>query len=60
MSSDTLDTLLVERDGPGGAVAVVTFNRPHVRNALNAETLDNLHRVMLELKHDERVRVVER
>ena len=52
------DTLLVERDGPGGAVAVVTFNRPQVRNALNTETLDALRRVMLELKHDERVRVV--
>jgi enoyl-CoA hydratase len=55
------ETLLVERGdsaGPGGAVAVVTFNRPAVRNALNAETLDELRRVMLELKSDERVRVV--
>ena len=55
------ETLLVERGGsagPGGAVAVVTFNRPAVRNALNAATLDDLRRVMLELKDDERVRVV--
>jgi enoyl-CoA hydratase len=55
------ETLLVDRGGsagPGGAVAVVTFNRPAVRNALNAETLDDLRRVMLELKEDERVRVV--
>ena len=57
----TSDTLLVERGGsagPGGAVAVVTFNRPAVRNALNAETLDELRRVMLELRDDESVRVV--
>ena len=55
------ETLLVERGGsagPGGAVAVVTFNRPDVRNALDAATLDDLRRVMLELKDDERVRVV--
>jgi enoyl-CoA hydratase len=58
------DTLLVEHDGPGGSgspgsgVAVVTFNRPQVRNALNAETLERLRRVMLELKDDESVRVV--
>jgi enoyl-CoA hydratase len=49
------DSLLVER---GGAIAVVTFNRPEVRNALNAETLDTLRRVMLELKADDQVRVV--
>ena len=36
----------VERSG---AVAIVTFNRPKVRNALNAETLDALRRTMLEL-----------
>ena len=55
------DSLLVERGGaagPAGAVAVVTFNRPEVRNALNGETLDALRRVMLELKADEQVRVV--
>ena len=55
------ETLLVERGGsagPGGAVAVVTFNRPAVRNALNAQALEDLRRVMLELKDDERVRVV--
>ena len=57
----TSDSLLVERDGSGGAgshIAVVTFNRPAVRNALNAETLEALHRVMRNLKADERVRVV--
>ena len=49
------DNLLLERDG---AVAVVTINRPKVLNALNAQTLDELRRVMLELKHDDGVRVV--
>jgi len=49
------DVLLLERNG---AVATVTFNRPKVRNALNAETLDALRRTMLDLKEDESVRVV--
>src|ERR1700687_4463597 len=58
MSVDTLNTLLLERDGPGGNVALVTINRPGVLNALNAQTLDELRRVALDLKHDEGVRVV--
>src|ERR671932_818510 len=49
------DNLLLERDG---AVAVVTINRPKVLNALNAQTLDELRRVMLELKADESVRAI--
>jgi enoyl-CoA hydratase len=49
------DSLLLERDGP---VATVTFNRPHVRNALNAETLAALRETMRELEADDRVRVV--
>ena len=51
----TLENLLVERDG---AVATVTINRPKVLNALNAQTLDELRRTLLELKHDDSVRVV--
>jgi len=49
------DTLLIERDG---ATAIVTINRPKVLNALNAQTLDDLRRAILELKQDEGVRVV--
>jgi enoyl-CoA hydratase len=49
------DSLLTERDG---AVALVTFNRPQVRNALNAATLDALRRTILELKDDDAIRVV--
>src|SRR5256886_8961229 len=49
------DNLLLERDG---AVAIVTVNRPKVLNALNAPTLDELRRAVLDLKHDEGVRVV--
>src|SRR5687767_13420642 len=50
-----LENLLVERDG---AVATVTINRPKVLNALNAQTLDELRRTILELKRDDGVRVV--
>ena len=49
------DNLLFERER---AVAVVTINRPKVLNALNAQTLDELGRMMLELKHDDSIRVV--
>jgi len=49
------DNLLLERDG---AIAVVTINRPKVLNALNSQTLDELRRVVLELKADDGVRAV--
>src|SRR5213083_2377915 len=49
------DNLLLERES---AVAIVTINRPKVLNALNARTLDELRRVVLDLEHDDGVRVV--
>ena len=49
------DNLLIERDGP---VAIVTINRPKVLNALNAPTLDDLRRAMLDLQRDDTVRVI--
>ncbi len=52
---ENLHSLLVEREG---AVAIVTVNRPQVLNALNLQTLDELRRTILALKHDEEVRAV--
>jgi enoyl-CoA hydratase len=49
------ENLLVERDGP---VAVITINRPRVLNALNSQTLDELRRVVLDLKQDDGVRAI--
>jgi len=49
------DNLLLERDA---AVAIVTINRPQVLNALNLATLDELRRVILDLKKDHSVRAV--
>src|SRR5262245_16657581 len=46
------DNLLLERDG---AVATLTIHRPRVLNALNAATLDELRRAILELKADDAV-----
>jgi enoyl-CoA hydratase len=51
----SFDNLFLERDG---AVAVITINRPQVLNALNTQTIDELRRAILELKHDASVRVV--
>jgi enoyl-CoA hydratase/carnithine racemase len=51
----TYQHLLVDRDG---AVAVITINRPDKRNALNNETIDELRRAILALKHDDGVRAV--
>jgi enoyl-CoA hydratase len=49
------DHLLIARED---TTAIVTINRPNVLNALNAQTLDELRRAMLELKQDAGVRVV--
>src|SRR5829696_8833528 len=51
----SFENLLIERDG---AVATITVNRPKVLNALNTQTLDELRRAILELKHDEAIRAV--
>ncbi len=51
----SFENLLLERDG---AVAVLTINRPHVLNALNSSTVDQLGRAVLDLKHDAAVRAV--
>jgi enoyl-CoA hydratase/carnithine racemase len=49
------ENLLLERDG---AVAIVTINRPKVLNALNAQTLEELRRVVLDVSSDDSVRVM--
>jgi enoyl-CoA hydratase len=49
------DNLLLEHDG---AVAFLTVNRPRVLNALNSQTLDELRRAILALKHDDGVHAV--
>ena len=58
MSADipaTFENLQVAIDG---AVASITINRPKVLNALNAQTLEDLRRAILALKHDPAVRSV--
>ena len=49
------ENLLVDRDG---AVLVVTINRPKVLNALNAQTLDELHQAIDDAANDVTVRVI--
>jgi enoyl-CoA hydratase len=51
----TLTHLLLDRDA---AVATITVNRPDRLNALNAATIDDLRRALLELRHDDGVRAV--
>ena len=51
----TFDNMLVERDD---AVAIVTFNRPKVLNALNGQTLSELSAAMTSLKADAGVRAI--
>jgi enoyl-CoA hydratase/carnithine racemase len=50
-----LENLQLERDD---AVAVLTVNRPKVLNALNTQTMDELRRTILALKHDDSVRSI--
>ena len=51
----SFENLLFDRDG---AVARLTINRPQVLNALNSATIDELRRAVLDVKHDEAIRVV--
>src|SRR5437762_1716665 len=51
----SFENLLLDCDGP---VAIVTINRPRVLNALNAQTIDELRRAMLELQRDAQVRAI--
>lgn len=51
----TFENLLIERDGP---VAVITFNRPKVLNALNAPTLADLSNALAAFKADPGVRAI--
>jgi len=51
----TFENLLLERDG---TIAVVTINRPRVLNALNADTMDELRRAMLDLGRDAQLRTI--
>ena len=51
----TFENLALDRDG---AVVVLTINRPKVLNALNTQTIDELRRAVLDLKHDKLVRAV--
>jgi enoyl-CoA hydratase len=39
-------------------IAYITFNRPKVLNALNRQTIEELHHALLEVRHDESVRVL--
>ena len=52
---DNLQNLLFEVDG---GVATITINRPKVLNALNAQTLDELRRVVLHCRHEAAIRCV--
>ena len=51
----SFENLLFDRDG---AVALLTINRPQVLNALNSATIDELRRAVLDVKHDEAIRVL--
>jgi enoyl-CoA hydratase len=51
----TFENLLLDRDG---AVAILTFNRPKVLNALNAQTLSELSQALESFKTDAGVRAV--
>jgi enoyl-CoA hydratase len=51
----SFDNLLIERDD---AIAVITFNRPKVLNALNGQTLTELETALGDLKTDTGVRAI--
>jgi enoyl-CoA hydratase len=54
-TSDTFVDILVQIEPP---IAVITFNRPTVLNALRTSLLAEVSRALVELERDERVRAV--
>jgi crotonobetainyl-CoA hydratase len=54
-ASDTLDAALLRREGP---VAVITLNRPEVRNAVNSEMAIAIGRHLEEVAYDREIRAV--
>jgi enoyl-CoA hydratase len=46
--------LYEKKDG----IAYITFNRPKVLNVLNRQTIEELHHILLDVRHDESVRVL--
>jgi enoyl-CoA hydratase len=52
MSNDEI--ILKEKNG----IAIITFNRPSVHNALNNAMVEGLERALLEIKHDGKTRVL--
>ncbi len=55
MTTAPFDFIVVQHDGP---IATLTVNRPQVLNALSSQTLDELRRAVLALKHAADVRCV--
>jgi len=51
----TYSRILVERDGQ---LATLTLNRPEVRNAIDKETIDDMHRALDELGSDDSLGVL--
>lgn len=51
----TYSRILVERDGQ---LATLTLNRPEVRNAIDKETIDDMHRALDELAGDDSLGVL--
>ena len=54
MNSEAQETILVKKDG----VAVLTFNRPRVHNALNNRMVEGLDNALEDVARDDDVRVV--
>ena len=56
MSEDAEPHLLFDRTGPGGAVAVVTLNRPERRNALSMEMMARMYDAWVEIDENPDIR----
>ena len=50
-----LDTVIYEKRG---AVALIKFNRPEVRNAFNAKMTEDILEALIEAKLDSDIRVI--
>ncbi|HZG14604.1 MAG TPA: enoyl-CoA hydratase/isomerase family protein [Candidatus Bathyarchaeia archaeon] len=50
-----METIKLEQDG---GIAILTLNRPDVRNAINMKMVQDIHEVLAQLEHDPSIKVV--
>lgn len=49
---------VIQTEYPRPGILLIRMNRPEALNAMNAELIEALHRVLAEVRHDSEVRAI--